>query len=128
MCVSLTVAETASDLAAPTRLTLRFLIAGAIWLLVMQAVVEHSLMPPIGLIQAVLLAIPTVMILRRTRGALVVATVITALILLAAIPSLISDLSDPGEVVTFVWNLAAAPLFVALPFVAFRAVRRARTV
>jgi hypothetical protein len=126
MSVSQTYQTTTANLAAPTRLILRFLIAGIVWLLVMQAILERSLMPPVGLIQAVLLAIPTVMILRRTRGGLVTATVITALILLAAIPPLISDLSDPGKVVTFVWNVIAAPLFTALPFIAFRAVRRSR--
>lgn len=107
----------------PVRLTLRMLVAGIVWLLVMQVAVERSVMPPIGIIQALVLAVPAIMIARRVRGGLVTATVITGLILLAGVPHLISDLSHPREVITFVWNVVALPLFVALPFVALRAAR-----
>ncbi len=110
------------------RLTLGLLIAGIAWLLVMQAVVERSIVPPIGIIQALLLAVPAIMIARRVRGGLMTATVITGLILLGAVPFLIADLSHPGEVVTFVWNIVALPLFAVLPFAAFRAVRSQRSV
>lgn len=110
------------------RSTLGLLIAGIAWLLVMQAAVERSIVPPIGIIQALLLAVPAIMIARRVRGGLMTATVITGLILLGAVPFLIDDLSHPGEVVTFVWNIVALPLFAVLPFAAFRAVRSQQSV
>jgi len=97
------------------------LVVGIVWLLVMQAAVERSVVPPIGIIQALALAVPVVMIARRVRGGLVTATVITGLILLAGVPHLVSDLSHPREVITFIWNVVALPLFVALPYVALRA-------
>lgn len=110
----------------PAQLTLRLLLAGMVWLLVMQAAVERSLVPPIGIVQALLLAVPTVMVARRVRGGLVTATAVTGLILLAAVPFLIKDLSRPSDLVTFSWNLVALPLFAALPFVSLRAVRAQR--
>lgn len=110
----------------PARLTLMLLIAGMAWLVVMQAAVERSLFPPIGLVQVALLAVPAVLVARRGRGGLATATGVTGLILLAAVPFLVHDLSRPGDVVTFGWNLVALPLFAALPFVSLRAARARR--
>lgn len=126
MFTSTTTRPTKAALTPSARLTLRLLSAGIVWLLVMQAVVERNVVPPIGIIQALLLAVPTIMIGRSVRGGLVTATITTGLILLAAVPFLIGDLSRPSEVITFVWNVVALPLFAALPFVAFRAARSQR--
>lgn len=87
---------------------------------------ERSLVPPIGLVQVVLLAVPAVLIVRRVRGGRTAATIVTGLILLAAVPFLVHDLSRPGDVVTFGSNVVALPLFAALPFVSLRAVRAQR--
>jgi len=114
-------ARTHVALTSPARLTLRLLIAAVAWLLVMRAAVERSLPPPIGIIQALLLAVPASMIIRHIRGGLLTATIIAGLILLGAIPFSIADLSQPSAVVTFAWNVAALPLFTVLPFVAFQA-------
>lgn len=123
MSTSTATRTTMAALTPPVRLTLRLLVAGIVWLLVMQAAVERGVVPPIGIIQALALTVPAVMIARHVRGGLVTATVITGLILLAGVPHLISDLSHPREVITFVWNVVALPLFVALPCVALRAAR-----
>lgn len=104
------------------RTLLALITAMAVWLLVMQAVVERSLFPPIGIIQAVWLAIPAVLVARQVRGAAVVATVMTGVVLLAAIPFLAQDLTDPSHPVAFVWNLVAAPLALGQFAAAIRAV------
>src|SRR5690349_9594802 len=104
------------------RTLLFFLFAMAGWLLVMQAVVERSLFPPIGIIQAAWLAIPAVLVARKVRGAAIVATVMTAVVLIGAIPFLAQDLTDLGHPVAFVWNVVALPLVVGEFVAAIRAV------
>jgi len=104
------------------RTALALITAMAVWLLVMQAVVERSLFPPIGIIQAVWLAVPAVLLARNVRGAAVVATVMTAVVLVAAVPFLAQDLTDLSHPVAFAWNLVAAPLTVAELAASIRAV------
>lgn len=106
---------------------LRLLLAMIGWLVVMQIALERSLFPPIGLIQAAFLAVPTVLVARRWRHGALTASVFTAVMLLAAVPSLVQDLGDPGNPVTFVWNVVALPLLVALVAVAFGAARASRS-
>lgn len=112
------------------RTLLALLTAMAAWLLVMQAVVERSLFPPIGIIQAVWLAVPVLLLARNVRGAAVVATVMTGVVLVAAVPFLAQDLTDLGHPVAFAWNVVALPLVVGEFAAAIRAVvagRRLRT-
>jgi hypothetical protein len=104
------------------RILLALIIAMAVWLLVMQAVVERSLFPPIGLIQAVWLAVPAVLVARNVRGAAITATVMTGVVLIAAIPFLAQDLTDLGHPVAFAWNVVALPLVVGEFAAAVRAV------
>lgn len=87
----------------------------------MQAAVERSLFPPIGIMQAAWLAVPAVLVARNVRGAAVVATVMTGVVLLAAIPFLAQDLTDPGHPVAFAWNVVALPLVVGEFVAAVRA-------
>lgn len=112
------------------RTLLVLITAMAAWLLVMQAVVERSLFPPIGVIQAVWLAVPAVLVAKNVRGAAVVATVMTGVVLIAAVPFLAHDLTDLGHPVAFAWNVVALPLVVGEFAAAIRAVvagRRLRT-
>lgn len=104
------------------RALLVLITAMAAWLLVMQAVVERSLFPPIGIIQAAWLAVPAVLVARNVRGAAVVATVMTGVVLLAAVPFLAQDLTDLGHPVAFAWNVVALPLVVGEFVAAIRAV------
>ena len=104
------------------RTLLALLTAMAVWLLVMQAAVERSLVPPIGIIQAAWLAVPAVLVARNVRGAAVVATVMTGVVLVAAIPFLAQDLTDLGHPVAFAWNVVALPLVVGEFVAAIRAV------
>jgi hypothetical protein len=108
------------------RILLALVTAMAVWLLVMQAVVERSLFPPIGIIQAVWLAIPAVLVAKNVRGAAVVATVMTAVVLIAAVPFLAQDLTDLGRPVAFTWNVIALPLVVGEFVAAIRAVAARR--
>jgi hypothetical protein len=94
------------------RTMLALITAMAGWVLVMQAVVERSFFPPIGIIQAAWLAVPAVLVAKRVRGAAVVATVMTGVVLAAAIPFLAQDLTDLGHPVAFAWNVIALPLVV----------------
>ena len=104
------------------RTMLALITAMACWVLVMQAVVERSLFPPIGIIQAVWLAVPAVLVAKRVRGAAVVATVMTGVVLAAAVPFLAQDLRDLGHPVAFVWNVIALPLVVGEFAASIRAV------
>jgi hypothetical protein len=104
------------------RILLGLLVAMAAWLLLMQAVVERSLVPPIGIIQAVWLAVPAVLVARRVRLAPVVAVVMTGVVLAAAVPFLAQDLTDLGHPVAFAWNVVALPLVVGEFVAAIRAV------
>jgi hypothetical protein len=104
------------------RVLLGLLVAMAAWLLLMQAVVERSLVPPIGIIQAVWLAVPAVLVARRVRLAPVVAVVMTGVVLAAAVPFLAQDLTDLGHPVAFAWNVVALPLVVGEFVAAIRAV------
>jgi hypothetical protein len=106
----------------------RLLWAMIAWRVVMQIAVERSLFPPIGLIQAAFLAVPAVLLARRRRHAPVVTTVFVGVVLLAAVPYLVKDLGNPGDVVTFVWNVVAAPLLVGLFVASAAAVRASRRV
>jgi hypothetical protein len=111
------------------RTLLALVAAMAVWLLVMQAVVERSLFPPIGIIQAAWLTIPAVLVAKNARGAAVVATVMTVVVLIGAVPFLAQDLTDLGHPVAFVWNVIALPLVVGEFVAAIRAVvarRRSR--
>jgi hypothetical protein len=108
------------------RILLALVTAMAVWLLVMQAVVERSLFPPIGVIQAVWLAIPAVLVAKNVRGAAVVATVMTGVVLIAAVPFLAQDLTDLGRPVAFTWNVIALPLVVGEFVAAIRAVAARR--
>jgi hypothetical protein len=104
------------------RILLGLLVAMAAWLLLMQAVVERSLVPPIGIIQAVWLAVPAVLVARGARLAPVVAVVMTGVVLAAAVPFLAQDLTDLGHPVAFAWNVVALPLVVGEFVAAIRAV------
>lgn len=104
----------------------RLLLAMIAWLVVMQLAVVRSLFPPIGLIQAVFLAIPAFLLARGWRHAPVLTAVFVSVVLVGAVPFLVKDLSEPGEVVTFAWNVLAAPLLVALWIASLGAVRAAR--
>jgi hypothetical protein len=104
------------------RTMLALITAMAGWVLVMQAVVERSLFPPIGIIQAAWLAVPAVLVAKRVRGAAVVATVMTGVVLAAAIPFLAQDLTDLGHPVAFAWNVIALPLVVGEFAASIRAV------
>jgi hypothetical protein len=104
------------------RAALVLITAMATWLLVMQAAVEGSLVPPIGIIQAAWLAIPAVLLARNVRGAAVVATVMTGVVLVAAVPFLAQDLTDLGHPVAFAWNVIALPLVVGEFAASIRAV------
>lgn len=108
---------------------LRLLLAMVGWLVVMQIAVVRALFPPIGLVQAVFLAIPALLLARGWRHAPVLAAVFVSVILAGAVPFLVKDLSEPGNVVSFAWNVVAAPLLVTLwvaSLAAVRAVRRAQ--
>ena len=120
----MTVADTrpAETRTREERTLLALITAMAVWLLVMQAVVERSLFPPIGILQAVWLAVPAVLLARNVRGAAVVATVMTAVVLVAAVPFLAQDLTDLGHPVAFAWNVVALPLVVGEFVAAIRAV------
>lgn len=104
------------------RILLGLLVAMAAWLLLMQAVVERSLVPPIGILQAVWLAVPAVLVARRVRLAPVVAVVMTGVVLAAAVPFLAQDLTNLGRPVAFAWNVVALPLVVGEFVAAIRAV------
>ena len=104
------------------RTLLVLITAMAVWLLVMQAVVERSLFPPIGIIQAVWLAIPAVLVAKQVRGAALVATVMTGVVLVAAVPFLAQDLTDLGHPVAFAWNVVALPLVIGEFAASIRAV------
>lgn len=118
----MTLAATRPARTRADRTVLALITAMAFWLLVMQAVVERSLFPPIGIIQAVWLAIPAVLVAKNARGAAVVATVMTAVVLIGAIPFLAQDLTDLGHPVAFAWNVVALPLVVGEFVAAIRAV------
>ena len=109
------------------RTLLALITAMDVWLLVMQAVVERSLVPPTGIIQAGWLAVPAVLVARNVRGAAVVATVMTGVVLVAAIPFLAQDLTDLGHPVAFAWNVVALPLVVGEFAAAIRSAVRRRT-
>ncbi len=96
-----------------TRVLLGLLLAMIVWLLVMQAAVERSVFPPISIIQAVWLAVPAVLVARGFRNGPLVAAVMSGILLLAAVPPLIDDLSSPGMTIVFVWNVVALPLAAA---------------
>lgn len=104
----------------------RLLLAMIVWLVVMQVAVVRSLFPPIGLIQAVFLAIPAFLLARGWRHAPVLTAVSVTLVLLGAVPFVVKDLGDPADVVTFVWNVVAAPLLVVLWVASLASVRAAR--
>ena len=118
----MTVAATRPARTRADRTLLALLTAMALWLLVMQAVVERSPFPPIGILQAAWLAIPAVLVARNVRGAAVVATVMTAVVLIAAVPFLAQDLTDLGHPVAFAWNVIALPLVIGEFVAAIRAV------
>ena len=103
--------------ASPTRgsrVLLGLLSAMIVWLLVMQSAVVQSVIPPIGIIQAVWLAVPAVLVARGFRHGPLVAAVMSGIVLLGAVPPLIDDLSSPGMTIIFVWNVVALPLVVAM--------------
>lgn len=90
------------------------LFAMIVWLLVMQAAIVQSGIPPIGIIQAVWLAVPAVLVARGFRHGPLVAAVMSGIVLLGAVAPLIDDLSSPGMTIIFVWNVVALPLVVAM--------------
>jgi len=96
------------------RVLLGLLFAMIVWLLVMQAAVERSVIPPIGIIQAVWLAVPAVLVARGFRHGPLVAAVMSGIVLLGAVAPLIDDLSSPGMTIIFFWNVVALPLVVAM--------------
>lgn len=120
--MAVTAASQTPARAREDRILLALITAMAGWLLVMQAVVERSLFPPIGIIQAVWLAIPALLVARHVRGASVVATVMTGVVLVAAVPFLAQDLTDFGHPVAFAWNVVALPLVVGEFAASIRAV------
>ncbi|HET6910963.1 MAG TPA: hypothetical protein VFH54_16650 [Mycobacteriales bacterium] len=96
------------------------------WLVVMQIAVVRSVFPPIGLIQVAFLAVPAVLLARGWRHAHVLAAVFAGVVLLAGVPFLIKDLSEPRDVVKFAWNVVCAPLLVGLFVASIGAARAAR--
>lgn len=93
--------------------TLWLLVATVIMMLLLQ-LVEQSLFPPIGFIQAVIVAVPLVMVWRGVRGGFVTAAVVVVLLLLASAGLIVSDLSTPTRAPSFVWTIVALPIMLAL--------------
>jgi hypothetical protein len=90
-----------------------WLLAGAVVLMLLLQLVVGGLMPPIGLIQAVVLAVPLVMVRARVRGGYITAVVLIALLLLASVGPIVDDLSTPGRLASFLWTLVTVPELIA---------------
>lgn len=93
--------------------TLWLLVATVIMMLLLQ-LVEQSLFPPIGFIQAVIVAVPLVMVWRGVRGGFITAAVVVVLLLVASAGPIVSDLATPTRVLSFVWTIAVLPIMLAL--------------
>ena len=93
--------------------TLWLLVATVVMMLLLQ-LVEQSLFPPIGFIQAIVVAVPLVMVWCGVRGGFVTTAVVIALLLLASAGPIVSDLATPATVSTFVWTIICLPLMLAL--------------
>jgi hypothetical protein len=81
-------------------------------MLLLQLIVG-GLMPPIGLIQAVVLAVPLALGATRTRGGFVTTAVIVVLLLVASAGPIVEDLTTPQRVPTFVWTAVTVPELIA---------------
>jgi hypothetical protein len=102
-----------SSLNPQARLTFRLSVAFAVWCLIQQAASFRSLVPPVGLIQAVIFGIIAVRVARGSRRALLAAPIAAAVLLLISTPYIVQDLGHPGDVVDFVWTLVAIPLVLS---------------
>lgn len=76
--------------------------------------VEQSLFPPIGFIQAIVVAVPLVMVWRGVRGGFITAAVVVVLLLMASAGPIVSDLATPATVSSFVWTIICLPVMLAL--------------
>ena len=92
--------------------TLWLLVAAVALMLILQLLVG-GLMPPIGLIQAVVLAVPLVLVATRTRGGFVTTVVLVALLLLASAGPIVEDLATPSRLPSFLWTLVTVPELIA---------------
>lgn len=97
--------------------TLWLLVAAVVLMLMLQLVVG-GLVPPIGLIQAAVLAVPLVLVAVRARGGFITTVVLVALLLLASVGPILDDLSTPSRLPSFLWTLVTVPELIATGFAA----------
>ena len=107
-----------------SRLMVVLLTAFAGWCVVMQIALFRSLMPPIGLIQALIFGLAAIAAARWGRPGLIGATIVSCLALLINMPSVIRDLTHPEAVGDFVWTLLALTILIAAIITGARAQRR----
>lgn len=99
------------------KLTLAALVGLIVSGLVLQGLIFQSLMPPAGLLLAVGSALAAAAMTTRRRWAVVVGALWCVLMLLFNAPFIVRDLSNPDDVVNFVFNVWTVPL-LALGIVA----------
>lgn len=129
MATSVSVVTGASTRTRAASATLWLLIGAVVLMLLLQLVVG-GLLPPIGLIQAVVLAVPLALVAARLRGGFVTTIVLVALLLLASAGPIVDDLSTPSRLPSFLWTLVTVPELVATAVAAILAAverRRARS-
>jgi hypothetical protein len=93
--------------------TLWLLVATVVMMLLLQ-LVEQSLFPPIGFIQAIVVAIPLVRVWRGIRGGFITAAVVVVLLIVASAGPIVSDLTTPTSVLSFEWTVVVLPIMLAL--------------
>lgn len=98
---------------AAATVTLWLLVATVVMMLLLQ-LVERSLFPPIGFIQAIIVAVPLVMVWRGVRGGFVTAAVVVVLLIVASAGPIVSDLTTPTRGLSFVWTIVVLPIMLAL--------------
>jgi hypothetical protein len=108
------------------RLAFWLSVAFAAWCLVMQAASFRSLVPPVGIVPALIFGVIAAGIARGSRRALLAAPVAAAVLLAINMPYIIKDLGDPGDVFDFVWTLVAIPVMITAGIAGWRGGRAGR--
>ncbi len=112
MTASTTQARQRLPLTVPTKITLAALVALTLLFIFQQVVIFKAVFPPVGIVQATLTLLVAGIVSTGRRWAAAVGALWCGLLILGSLPIIIRDLGNPGDVLNFVFTLAALVLIL----------------
>ena len=105
-----TMSSSGTERSLAEKLTLGAMVAFALAAIEMQAVEFGALLPPVGILQAVVALIVVGPLLWRWRWGPLLAPIVSLGLIAFSFPYIILDLSNPAQLHSFVWTLVAVAL------------------